>query len=85
VANIMDVRVPALLYFIFVRVCGWPVPLSLSTASKDAGLFVLLHEIAARRRSSPGHAIPAAPTRRSRRRCYATSATCHAESDTVPP
>jgi len=42
-----------LLYLIFVRVCGWPVLLGPSTASKDAELLVLRHEVAVLRRTHP--------------------------------
>jgi putative transposase len=38
---------------IFVRLCGWLVLLGQSTASKDAELLVLRHEIAVLR--APGH------------------------------
>jgi putative transposase len=41
-----------LLYLIFVRLC-WLVLLSRSTASKDAELLVLRHELAVLRRSNP--------------------------------
>jgi hypothetical protein len=34
-----------LLYLIFVRVCGWLVLLARSSASKDAELLVLRHEV----------------------------------------
>jgi putative transposase len=42
-----------LLYLIFIRVCGWLVLPGRSSASKDAELLVLRHEVAMLRRTKP--------------------------------
>src|SRR2546430_14062053 len=42
-----------LLYLMFIRLCSWLVLLSRSTASKDAELLVLRHEVAVLRRAQP--------------------------------
>ncbi len=42
-----------LLYLIFIRVCGWLVLCGRSSASKNAELLVLRHEIAVLRRATP--------------------------------
>jgi len=42
-----------LLYLIFVQLIGWLVLLARSSAAKDVEVFVLRHEVAVLRRTSP--------------------------------
>jgi putative transposase len=53
-----------LLYLILIRVCGWLVLPGRSSASKNAGLLVVRHEVAVVRRAAarPRLAGPAAPS-----------------------
>src|SRR5271167_4896215 len=49
----MIIRVPPPAYLMFVRLCGWLILLSRSSASKDAEILVLRHEVAVLRRTHP--------------------------------
>jgi hypothetical protein len=42
-----------LLCLVFVRLCGWLVPRGRSSASKNAELLVLRHDVAVLRRTRP--------------------------------
>ena len=42
-----------MLYLVFIRLAGWIALLARSTASKDAELLVLRHEVAVLRRAHP--------------------------------
>ena len=46
-----------MLYLIFARLCNWLVLLGRSSASKDAELLVLRHEVAVLRRAYPRHRL----------------------------
>ena len=53
-----------LLYLVFARLCGWLILLGRSSASKEAELLVLLHEVArAAPRQFPAPARAVAPER----------------------
>ena len=60
-----------LLYLIFVRLCGWLILLGRSSASKNAELLVLRHEVAVLRRTHPHRLVTPGTVLRWHRRLVA--------------